>query len=75
MSDEAVKKATAATAETMDEVFQEATSVPEAQRRVQDLVESSLAALRVNVHSALNTNAKIITSWKELLDRVGPAAK
>src|SRR6202035_2407130 len=53
----------------------QATSVPEAQRRVQDLVESSLAALRVNVHSALNTNAKMIASWKELVDRFGPAVK
>jgi hypothetical protein len=44
----------------------QATSVPEAQRRVQDLIESSLSALRVNVHSALNTNAKMIASWKEL---------
>ena len=44
----------------------QATSVPEAQRRVQDLIESSLSALRVNVESALNTNAKIIASWKEL---------
>jgi ribosomal 50S subunit-associated protein YjgA (DUF615 family) len=53
----------------------QATSVTEAQRRVQDLIESSLSALRVNVHSALNTNAKIIASWKELADRFGPAAK
>ena len=53
----------------------QATSVPDAQRRVQDLIESSLGALRVNVHSALNTNAKIVASWKELLDRFGPAAK
>ena len=44
----------------------QATSVPDAQRRMQDLIESSLTTLRVNVHSALNTNAKIITSWKEL---------
>jgi len=51
----------------------QATSVPDAQRRVQDLIESSLSALRVNVHSALNTNAKIIASWKELTDRFGPA--
>ena len=47
----------------------------DAQRRVQDLIESSLTNLRVNVHSALNTNAKIIASWKELLDRFGPAVK
>ena len=51
----------------------QATSVPDVQRRVQDLIESSLSALRVNVHSALNTNAKIIASWKELADRFGPA--
>ncbi len=51
------------------------TPVTDAQRRVQDLIESSLTTLRVNVHSALNTNAKIITSWKELVDRFGPAAK
>ncbi len=53
----------------------QATSVTDAQRRVQDLIESSLTTLRVNLHSALNTNAKIITSWKELVDRFGPAAK
>jgi hypothetical protein len=53
----------------------QATSVPDAQRRVHDLIESSLAALRVNVHSALDTNAKIIADWKELVDRFGPAAK
>jgi len=46
--------------------------VPEAQRRVYDLIESSLTALRIDVHSALNTNAKIITDWKELVDRFGP---
>jgi hypothetical protein len=53
----------------------QATSVPDAQRRLQDLIESSLTTLRVNVHSALNTNAKIIASWKELADRFGPAVK
>ena len=53
----------------------QATSVTEAQRRVQDLIESSLTTLRVNVHSALNTNAKIIASWKELVDRCGTAVK
>jgi F0F1-type ATP synthase delta subunit len=53
----------------------QATSVTDAQRRVQDLIESSLTTLRVNVHSALNTNAKIITSWKELVDRFGPVVK
>jgi hypothetical protein len=53
----------------------EATSVPDVQRRVHDLIESSLSTLRVNVHSALNTNAKIIADWKELVDRFGPAVK
>jgi hypothetical protein len=53
----------------------QATSVTDAQRRVQDLIESSLAALRINVQSALNMNAKIIASWKELADRFGPAVK
>ena len=53
----------------------QATSVTDAQRRMQDLIESSLAALRANVHSTLNTNAKIIASWKELVDRFGTAAK
>ena len=110
MSDEATKKATAATSETIDEVCQEAmrcyekrreefvetfnrmsnqttdlfkktlgvyqaTSLTDAQRRVQDLIESSLSTMRVNVHSALNTNAKIIASWQELVDRFGPAMK
>jgi len=51
------------------------TSAPDAQRRVQDLIESSLIALRVNVHNALNTNAKIIADWKELVDRFGLAEK
>ena len=53
----------------------QATSVTDAQLRVRDLIESSLAALRVNVHSTLNTNAKIIDDWKELVDRFGPAVK
>ena len=52
--------------EKMLGVYQ-ATSVTDAQRRVQDLIESSLSALRFNVHSALNMNAKIIASWKELV--------
>jgi hypothetical protein len=53
----------------------QATSVPDAQRRAQDLIESSLSAVRANVHSALNTNAKIIASWKELVDHFGPPVK
>ena len=53
----------------------QATSVPDAQRRVQDLIESSMSALRINIHSALNTNAKIMADWKELADRFGPAVR
>jgi hypothetical protein len=53
----------------------QSTSVTDAQGRVQDLIESSLTALLVSVHSAMNTNAKIITSWKELVDRLGPTVK
>ena len=53
----------------------QATPVPEAQRRVRDLIESSLNALRANVQSALNTNAKIIADWKKLVDRFAPAKK
>ena len=48
------------------------TKVADAQRRVHDIIESSLSALQVNVDSALKTNAKIITDWKELVDRFGP---
>src|ERR1700722_14473047 len=53
----------------------QATSVPDAQRRAQALIGGSMAALRVNVHSALNTNDKIIADWKHLTDRFGPAVK
>jgi hypothetical protein len=51
----------------------QATSVAEAQRRVYDIIESSLSALQVNVDSALKTNAKIIADWKELVDSFGLA--
>ena len=53
----------------------QAASVTDAQRRMHDLIETSLNALRANVHSALNTNAKIIASWKEFVNRFGPAVK
>ena len=49
----------------------QANSVTDAQRRVNDLVDSSLNAGRVNVHAAVDTNAKIISSWKEFVDRFG----
>ncbi len=53
----------------------QATSVPDAQRRVQDLIESSLTSLRANVQSALDTNAKMMDSCKELANRFGAAMK
>jgi hypothetical protein len=49
----------------------QATSALDAQRRVLDLIESSLTAMRVNLHSTLNMNAKIIADWKELVDERG----
>jgi hypothetical protein len=51
----------------------QATSVADAQRRVYDIIESSLSAVQVNVDSALKTNAKIIADWKELVDGFGLA--
>jgi hypothetical protein len=45
----------------------QATSVADAQRRVYDIIESSLSAVQVNVDSALKTNAKSLligrNSW------------
>jgi hypothetical protein len=51
----------------------QATSVADAQRRVYDIIESSLSAVQVNVDSALKTNAKIIADWTALVDRFGLA--
>ena len=53
----------------------QAKSATDAQRRLQDLMESSLATLRGNVQTALNTNAKIISSWKDMLDRFSRESK
>jgi hypothetical protein len=52
-----------------------ATSVPDAQRRVHDIIESSLSALQVNVDSALKTNAKVIADWTELVNYFALAEK
>lgn len=52
----------------------QAGSISEAQSRVQDLLECSLSAMRGNVQTALDTNAKIMASWKDLVDRVSSAA-
>ncbi len=53
----------------------QAKSVTDAQRRLQDLMESSLETLRVNVQTALNTNAKIVSSWKDMVDSLKSVAK
>jgi chemotaxis regulatin CheY-phosphate phosphatase CheZ len=53
----------------------QAKSMTDAQRRLQDLMESSIATLRGNVQTALNTNTKIISSWKDILDRFSPAGR
>ena len=53
----------------------QATSVTDAQRRVLDLIETSLTTLRISVHSTLKTNTEIIASWKDLVDRFGPVVK
>ena len=53
----------------------QAKSVTDAQRRLQDLMESSLETLRGNVQTALNTNAKIISSWKDMVDRFKSVTK
>jgi hypothetical protein len=74
MSHTATKNQTIDLVEKTLGVYQ-ATSVTDLQRRVQDLIESSLRTLRGNVHSALNTNAPIIASWKELVDRFSPPVK
>ncbi len=53
----------------------QAKSVTDAQRRLQDLMESSLETLRGNVQTALNTNAKIVSSWKDIVDRLKSSTK
>jgi hypothetical protein len=53
----------------------QAPSLPEAQRRLQDVTETWLAAVRENVQIAVDNNARIINSWTELLGRFVPATK
>ena len=43
----------------------EATSLPDAQRRIQDYLEALMGATRVNVHLALNTTARMMNFWNE----------
>lgn len=44
-------------------------SPAEGQERLQDLVESSLSALRSNVHSVVDMNSQITKSWDDLLNK------
>jgi predicted RNase H-like HicB family nuclease len=44
----------------------------EGQARFQDLMETSLTTMRNNVHTVLDTNAKLMESWNELVERVTP---
>ncbi len=43
-------------------------SPSEGQERLQDLVESSLSALRCNVHAIVDMNSQITKSWEDLLN-------
>jgi hypothetical protein len=47
----------------------QATSWQDGQVRVQDLMESSLAAMRSNVHTILDTNTKMMSSWTDLVEK------
>ena len=53
----------------------QAKSMTDAQRRLQDVMETSLETLRGNVQTALNTNAKIVSSWKDMVDRLKSVKK
>jgi hypothetical protein len=44
----------------------QSTSIAEAQHRVQDLIEETLATGRENMRTILNTNARIMGLWKDL---------
>jgi hypothetical protein len=39
------------------------------QARVQDLMESTLGAMRTNVHTILDTNTKMMASWTDLVEK------
>jgi hypothetical protein len=47
----------------------QAASLTDAQRRVQDLMESAFAAVRVNVHATVDASTRLTGLWKEILDR------
>ena len=47
----------------------QSTSWQDGQIRVQDLMESSMAAMRTNVHTILDTNTKMMASWTDLVEK------
>lgn len=47
----------------------QATSLEDGQARMQDLMESSMAAMRSNVHTILDTNTKMMASWQDLVEK------
>lgn len=53
----------------------QAPTLPEAQRRVNELTESCFAAVRDNVKNAMETNTRIVGFWTELMGRLAPVTK
>lgn len=47
----------------------QATSFEDGQLRVQDLMESSLGAMRSNVQTVLDTNSKMMASWTDIVEK------
>lgn len=67
-------KQTLSLAEKTAGVYQ-APSLPEAQRRLQDVTETCFAVVRENVQVALDANTKFVSSWTGLVSRFVPATK
>ena len=53
----------------------QATSIPDAQRRLQDYLESLMRASRINVHLALNSAARMMNLWSESAMQANRASK
>ena len=47
----------------------QADSWEDGQAKVQDLMESSLAAMRTNVHTMLDTNSKMVAAWTDVVEK------
>ena len=47
----------------------QADSIEDGQARVQDLIESSLAAMRTNVHTMVDANSKMMASWTDMVEK------